>query len=194
MSFRTHLLILLLALLLLAVLDALFCPFLVSAGVRRWLEWAARQEGLVAEIGKIDASFLAPVKISELHLRSPDESSREIELHLSNVSADLNFRARVLGRSAPIIHSLEIERLAAMVQAGQGKTKSKPLDWRQFARLVPANFRIDQADIRVATPNTTVACEGLSVVASAVESGKFSTRRLAITSPLLRRTFVDLQG
>jgi hypothetical protein len=194
MSFRTRLLILLLALLLLAVLDALFSPFLVAQGIRRWLEWAARQEGLVAEVGRIEAPFLAPVKISELHLRSSDETSPNIDVHLRNLSADLNFRARVLGRSAPFIHSLEVEGLAAAAQAAQGKGSSKPLDWRQFARLVPANFRIDQADIRVTTPNTTVACEGLSIVASAVESGKFSTRRLAITSPLLRRTFVDLQG
>jgi hypothetical protein len=194
MSFRTRLLLLLFALLLLALLDALFSPFLVAQGVRRWLQWAARQEGLVAEVGKIDAPFLGPVKISELHFRSPEGSSREIDLHLWDVLADLNFRGRVLGRSSPIIHSLEIQRLVAGIQTAQGKGSSKPLDWRQFARLVPANFRIDQADLQVATPNTTVACEGLSVIASAVESGKFSTRRLAITSPLLRRTFVDLRG
>ena len=70
MSLRTRFFILLLVLLLLAGLDALLAPFLVAQGVRRWLEWAARREGLVAEIGKIDAPFLGPVRISELHLRS----------------------------------------------------------------------------------------------------------------------------
>src|ERR1051326_2636790 len=104
MSLRTRFFILLLVLLLLAGLDALLAPFLVAQGVRRGLEWAARREGLVAEIGKIDAPFLGPVRISELHLRSDSKSSREIDVRLLNILADLNFRSRILGRAVPLLH------------------------------------------------------------------------------------------
>src|SRR5262249_12125934 len=162
-------------------------PFLVAQGVRRWLEWAARQEGLVAEIGKIDAPFLGPVKISELRLRSDLKSSRQVDIHLLHILADLDFRSRILVRSAPLLHAIERQRLTAELQTARCESNARALDWRQFARLVPANFRIDQGDIHVSSPMASVACEGLSLVASAVESGKFSTRRLAITSPLLRR-------
>ena len=45
-------------LLLAALLAVWFTPFAVSHGVRWWVWWRARQEGLIVNIDKIDAPFL----------------------------------------------------------------------------------------------------------------------------------------
>ena len=59
MSFRNRLIVFLLVLLLAAALDALFAPFVVAHGVRLWLEQAAHQEGLRAEMEPSKRLFCA---------------------------------------------------------------------------------------------------------------------------------------
>ena len=66
MSFRKRLIVFFLVLLVAGALDALFAPFVVARGVRLWIWWTAKQQGLSAEIERIDAPFLRAVTIRNL--------------------------------------------------------------------------------------------------------------------------------
>ncbi|MGH8093835.1 MAG: hypothetical protein ACREIF_10220 [Chthoniobacterales bacterium] len=194
MSFRTRLVIFLLVALLAAALDALFSPFFVAYGVRLWLEWAARQEGLRAQVKNVDAPFLHPVTIRNLRLTSDRVSAREVSLQAGIVIADLNFRGKLFSRNASFLRSVNIDRLTGSIHGAPRLAAAKKLDWRQMARLLPVDFRIEHGDLDVTTATTSVSFRDVFLTASAIESGKFLARRLSIASPLLRQSFRDLRG
>ena len=194
MSFRKRLLVLLFLLLLLAALDALLAPYLVARGTRLWLQWAARQEGLEAQMDQVEAPFLKPVTIRNLRILSPPESSRQVSLQAAAVVVDLNFRGRIFSRRSAFLRSIQIVQLKGKIQTAAGKNRPAKLDWRQFARLIPDNFQIDRADLILRTPDVAIGLGDLRLSASAIESGRFSARRIAVHSPLFRQTFHDLRG
>src|SRR6266487_1976375 len=78
--------------LLLALLAIVLAPFAVSNGVRLWVWWAAKQEGFVASIDTIDASFLHPVVIRQLHLKSVRQDALRLDLSATDVNIGLNFK------------------------------------------------------------------------------------------------------
>ena len=70
-------------------------PMGVARGVRAWLWWQARQQGLKIEIGKINAPFLRPVVLQRLHVTSAGNAPCQIELQAGQVIVDLQL-ARIL--------------------------------------------------------------------------------------------------
>jgi hypothetical protein len=194
MSFRTRLIVVLLVLLLVAALDALFAPFVVAHGVRLWLEWAAHQEGMKAEMEMVEAPFLRPVTIRNLRLTADRAVSHEVSLKAAMVVVDLNFRGWIFARRTPFLRSINIDRFTGNIRAAPKVAEVKKLDWRQLARLVPGDFRIAHGNLDVTTPTTALTFRDVVLNASPIESGKFLARQLSIASPLLRQTFANLRG
>ena len=69
-----------LLLLLIVVLAIGLRRFAVSHGVRLWIWWIARQEGFTANIDKIEAPFLRPIVIRQLHLKSARDDALRVDL------------------------------------------------------------------------------------------------------------------
>ena len=92
MSFRKRLIVFLLVLLVAGALDALFAPFVVARGVRLWIWWAAKQQGLSAEVERIDAPFLRAVTIRNLSVGPGKGTGRDVSLRAASVVVDLNLR------------------------------------------------------------------------------------------------------
>lgn len=194
MSFRKRLLLLLLVGLLLAALDAVLAPVLIPAGIRLWLRWAAAREGLQAEIGTIDAPLLQPVTIQKLRLFSPPGAAREVSIEVHKLVVELNFHGQILSHRSAFLRSIKVDQLNVKLRFPIPRTATKELDWALLAQLVPENFRIAQADLDLTTANVAASLRGLTLSASAIEAGKFLAREVAVRSPLLRKTFVDLRG
>src|SRR5439155_7813201 len=88
-------------LILLAVPFAIWvAPFTVSNGVRLWVWWKARHEGLIVSIDKIEAPFLRPVTIRGLQVKSAPDNAFLIDLTVRQVSLNLNLKGILLGMRA----------------------------------------------------------------------------------------------
>ncbi len=194
MSFRKRLVYLLLILLALVALDAFCAPFLMARGLRLWVEWAARRQGLSVYMASVEAPFLRPVVVHGLALTSAPGLRREISLRAETLIIDLNLRAWIFGQQEQLLRSIQADHLNGRVHVPEKASAGARLDWRQFARLLPDNFRVDDLNLEVATATTTVDFRGLLLSASAIESGRFVAREISIRSPFLRRTFLDLRG
>jgi len=97
--------------LLLALLAIGLAPFAVSNGIRLWIWWAARQEGFIASIDKIDTPFLHPVVIRQLHIKSRRDDALRIDLTATDASVGLNFKHLLLHMRGRIIRNLSIREL-----------------------------------------------------------------------------------
>ena len=95
---RKRLALFLIFLLVAVALDALGAPFVVAHGMRLWISWAAKKQGLTATIGKVEAPFLRPVTIRQLQLApAPGRNAQEVKLQANNVVGDLNLSGWLRG-------------------------------------------------------------------------------------------------
>src|SRR5206468_11372297 len=111
MPFKNRFLLASLLILLAVLLGIWLTPFAVSHGVRLWVWWKARQEGLVVKIDKIDAPFLRPVVIGGLHVASAPENTFHIDLTATQMTVDLNLKGTLLHTRGRAIHNLSIQQL-----------------------------------------------------------------------------------
>src|SRR5436305_13893762 len=111
MPVRNLLSLAILRILLVVFLTIVFAPVAVSNGLRLWIWWAARQEGFVASIDKVDASFLRPVVIRQLHLKSVRDNAFRVDLTATDASVGLNFKHVLLHMRRRIIRNLSIREL-----------------------------------------------------------------------------------
>ena len=102
MRFKNRLFLAGLLILLAALIAIWFAPLLVSNGVRLWVWWKARQEGLVVNLDQIDAPLLRPVVIRGCRLRSGPDNAFQFEFTVKQVSLDLNFKRILLGTRAQL--------------------------------------------------------------------------------------------
>ncbi len=192
MRLRKRLFFFVLILLLLAGLTALLAPYAVARGLRAWLGWAARQEGVTIAVAGIDAPFLRAITIDQLRIAPASENAREINLQASRVILDLNFRGCLFSRRAQLLHSVRVEHLRGRIQ--RTKPSREKLDWRSLHRLLPDVFGLQDADLEVTTAETAFAFHGVNLNGSNVESGSFTAREIEMASPILRQTFTGLRG
>ncbi|HEY1584016.1 MAG TPA: hypothetical protein VGF73_13050 [Chthoniobacterales bacterium] len=194
MSLRKRLAFFLILVLVAGALDALLAPFVVAHGVRFWLEWTAKKEGLSAEIGKVDAPFLRPVAIHQVRIVPVGGKGVQLNLEAETVVADLNLGGWIFGRGTALLRSVEVERLVASLRPPEHPAAIRELDWRKFAQLLPDNFHIGNADLDFESAAASASLRGLMVNGSAIESGKFFAREISFASPVLRQTFHNLRG
>ena len=127
-----------LLLLVLALWAIISAPLAISNGVRLWVWWIARQEGLIASIDKIDAPFLRPVSIRQFHLKSSRDDMLRVDVTATDVSVGLNFKHLLLHRRGRIISSLSIRELHVLVRhSNQNLRALTQRGWSTLQRLLP---------------------------------------------------------
>ncbi|MGH7983391.1 MAG: hypothetical protein ACREFF_09645 [Candidatus Udaeobacter sp.] len=188
--FLTSLLVVLITLLVIT-----FAPFAVSNGLRLWVWWKSRQEGLTVSIDKIDAPFLHPVVIRSLHVKSARADALHIDLTTTQAQLDLNFSRILLRRRGPAIRNLSVEDLHGEIRREnpnvRGITKS---GWGTLQRLLPQKCSVHSSEMRVQDGPTLILLRNGTFFTSEIEAGRFSAREVMIASPWLRQTFSQLRG
>ncbi len=173
---RKRLAFFLIFLLVAGALDALLAPYVVAHGVRFWISWAAKKEGLKAEIEEVDAPFLGPVTIRRLRLAPAGGKGPDVNLEAASAVLDLNLTGLLFGRGTAFLSSVEVDHLVCKIRAPNHPAAIRDLDWKQFAQLLPDNFRVGAADFDLTTATAAVSLRGLTLSGSAIESGKFFAR------------------
>lgn len=195
MPFKNRLFLFSLLVLLAALLAIVFAPFAVSKGLRLWVWWKSRQEGLTVSIDKIDAPFLQPVVIRSLHVKSVRTDSLHIDLTATQAQLDLNFSRILLHRQGHAIRNLSIEDLHGEIRREnpnvRGITKS---GWGTLQRLLPQKCSLHSSEMRVQDGPTLILLRNGTLSASEIEADRFSAGELMIASPWLRQTFSQLRG
>src|SRR6266481_2819470 len=181
--------------LLAALLAIVLAPFAVSNGIRLWIWWAARQEGFIASIDQIDASFLRPVVIRQLHLKSTRENALRVDLTATDASVGLNCKHILLHMGGRIIHSLSIQELHVEVHRTNPNVRAiTRRGWSTLQRLLPEDLTIADSEMRVENGATLILLRRGFLSASETEAGRFSAAEIMIASPWLRQTFSQLRG
>ncbi|PYL61307.1 MAG: hypothetical protein DMF24_07540 [Verrucomicrobia bacterium] len=170
-------------------------PAAVSNGLRLWIWWRSRQEGLIASFDKIDAPFLQPVVIRNLHVKSARADALHIDLNATQVQLDLNFSRILLRRRGHAIRNLSVEDLHGEIRREspnvRGITKS---GWGTLQRLLPQKCSVHGSEMRVQDGATLILLRSGTLFTSESEAGRFSAGELIIASPWLRQTFSQLRG
>lgn len=195
MPFRRRLIIASLLTVLIAIVLFWITPTGVANGVRLWLWWQARQQGLKIEVGKIDAPLLQPVVIEHLHVSSARDAPCQIEVDANQAIVYLQLARILTGASGRAIHALTLDtvRVETRCHAANEREKSK-LAWATLQKLLPDNFNIAKLDLRIEKESTIFLLRNGSLSANQIEAGRFKVGELTIASPLFRQTFSELHG
>ena len=195
MLWRTRLLLGALFVLLAVLIVIWFTPFAVSNGIRLWVWWKGRQEGLIVKIDKIDAPFLRPVTLRGLNVTSTSGNAFRIELTATQASAALNLKSILLRRGGRAVRSVSIQQLRGQLRhsnpTGRAITQR---GWRTMQTLLPQNLTIGSAEVRVEDGPTVMLLRNASLSASEIEAGRFYADEIMIASPWFRQTFSQLRG
>jgi hypothetical protein len=170
-------------------------PFAVANGVRFWLWWKSRQQGLTVKIDKIDAPFLRPVVLRELHIVSGRDAAFHIDARLERTTLGLDLKSILLHRNAPAIRTISGDGLRLDIR--NGNTPHALLNeagWRSLQELVPDTFNFAHADLRVEVRGKVVLLRDVSLSGNEIEAGRFSVDQLVIASPWFQQTFGQLRG
>jgi len=195
MTLKNRFPLIVLLLLLAGLLAIALAPFTVSNGLRLWVWWKCRQEGLIVSIDKIDAPFLQPVVIRNLHLKSARPDALQIDLTATQAQLDFNFARILLRRPGHAIRDLSVEDLHGEIRREnpnvRGITKS---GWGTLQRLLPQKCSVHSSEMRVQDGPTLILLRNGTFFTSEIEAGRFSAGELMIASPWLRQTFSQLCG
>lgn len=179
-----------------AALLLAFMPLLVSGGVRAWLWWLAREEGLALEVAHIDAPLFRPVVLHQLRFRSQANASAAAEIQVEKAELGLNLAA-LFGRSeARQIRELSIEgaRVAIRKRTAAPPKESSPANWRPFEHFFADSFRVAHLEVRIEEGDTIIEAHDVSLTANETETGTISVRDLTVASPLVSKRFTGLRG
>ena len=172
-----------------------FTPFAVSHGVRSWIWWRARQEGLSVNIDKIDAPFLRPVAIHQLRLKSEHDDALRVDLTITDVTFDLDFKHILLHRRGRAIRNLSIRELRGEVRRSNPTVRAiTRRGWATLHRLLPENLTVADSEVRIENGPTTVLLRNGFLSANQTEAGRFSAAEVMIASPWFHQTFSQLRG
>src|SRR5437667_1011138 len=192
---KNHLILVILLALLLTLVIIVFAPFAVSNGVRFWIWWRARQEGFVISVDGIDAPFLSPLVIHEIHLKSTRDNALRIEVTATDAKVALNLKHLLLHMSGRLIRNLSIEQFRVELRRSTPNVQALTRQgWATLQRLLPESLNIAKAEVRVENGPNLILLRGGSLSASASEPGRFSAAEIMIASPWLHQTFSQLRG
>src|SRR5438876_11297884 len=192
---KNHLILVILLALLLTLVIVAFAPFAVSNGVRFWIWWRARQQGFVVSVDGIDAPFLSPLVIHEIHLKSTRDNALRIEVTATDVKVALNFKHLLLHMRGRLIRNLSIEQFRVELRRSSPNVQALTRQgWATLQRLLPESLNIAKAEVRVENGPNLILLRGGSLSASETEAGRFSAAEIMIASPWLRQTVSQLRG
>jgi hypothetical protein len=195
MRFKNRLLFAGLLILTAALIAIWFAPLVVSNGIRLWVWWKARQEGLVVHLDRIDAPFLQPAVIRGCQLRSGPNNAFQFEFTVKQVSLGLNFKHMLLGMRGHAVRDFSIQELRGELRrSNPAGRKMTQRGWATLHNLLPENLSVASLDIRVEVGPTMILLRKGFLSASEIEAGRFSAAEVMIASPWLRQTFSELRG
>lgn len=195
MPLKSRFLLASLFLLLAALLAVWLTPFAVSHGVRWWIWWRARQEGFTVNIDKIDAPFLRPVAIHQLRLKNEHDDSLRVDLIITDVAFDLDFKHILLHRRGRAIRNLSIRELHGELRRSNPAVRAiTRRGWATLHRMLPENLTVAYSEVRVENGPTLVLLRNGFLSANQTEAGRFSAVEVMIASPWFHQTFSQLRG
>jgi hypothetical protein len=174
MPFKNRLFLVGLLVLTAALIAIWFAPLLVSNGVRLWVWWKARQEGLVVNLDQIDAPLLGPVVIRGCRLKSGPDNAFQFEFTVKEATLDLNFKHILLGMRGRAVRDFSIQELHGELRRSNsaGRKMTQP-GWATLHKLLPGNLSVASLDIRVEVGPTLILLRKGFLSASEIESGLF---------------------
>src|SRR5215831_4226065 len=195
MPFKNRILLIVPVIVLAAFVAILLAPFAVSSGVRLWVWWFARQEGFVASIDNIQAPFLRPIVIGELHLKGVRDDELRVDVTAMDVRITLNLRHILLHVSGRDMRNVSVQELRAELHRTNPNVQAlSERGWATLHRLLPESLIIAKLEARVENGPTLILLRNGSLSASEAEPGRFTAAELMITSPWVRQTFSQLRG
>src|SRR5438067_1862221 len=195
MLLRNRVVLSVLLLLLIVVLTIALAPFVVSNGVRLWVSWFARQEGFVATIDKVEAPFLRPIVIRQLHLKSVRDDALRVDVTATDARFGLDLRHILLHTGGHNVRNLSVRELHAELHRSNPTVRAlSERGWATLHRLLPQNLSIAKLETRVENGPTLILLRNAFLSANETEPGRFTATELMIASPWVRQTFSQLRG
>jgi hypothetical protein len=195
MPFKNRIFLIILVIVVVTLAAVLLAPISVSNGVRLWVWWFARQEGFVATLDGIDAPFLRPIVIRQLHLKSVRNDAARIDVTLLDARVLLNLKHVFLHLSGRDIRNISVGELHAELHRTNPNVQAlSEHGWATLHRLLPESLNIAKLETRVETGPSLVLLRNASLSLSETEPGRFTAAELMITSPWVRQTFSQLRG
>src|SRR3954469_19669464 len=195
MPFRNRIFLVILVIGIVAVAAVLLAPIAVANGIRLWVGWFARQEGFVATIDGVDAPFLRPVVIRQIHLKSARENAVRVDVTVLDARVVLNLKHVLLHLSGRDIRNISVRELHAELHRTNPNVQAlSERGWATLQRLLPETLSIANLETRVENGPTLILLRNASLSVSETEPGRFTAAELMITSPWVRQTFSQLHG
>ena len=195
MSFKNRIFLIGLVIVIVTIATVLLAPIAVSNGVRAWVLWFARQEGFVATIDGVDAPFLRPIVIRQIHLKSARNDAVRLDVTLIDTRLVLNLKHILLHVSGRNIADVSVREFRAELHRTNPNVKTlTERGWAALHRLLPERLSIAKLETRVEDGPSLILLRNASLSASETEPGRFTAAEVMITSPWVRQSFSQLRG
>ncbi|HEY2569515.1 MAG TPA: hypothetical protein VGI25_09370 [Candidatus Udaeobacter sp.] len=195
MALKSRFVLVVFFLLVAALLAVWFTPFAVSHGVRWWIWWRAKQEGFTVNIDGVDAPFLRPVVIRQLHLTTAHDDALRVDLTLTDAMFDLDFKHIILHRRGRAIRTLSIRELHGELRRSNPTVRAiSRRGWATLHRMLPENLTVTNSEVRIETGATVILLRNGFLSANQTEPGRFTAGEIMIASPWFHQTFSQLRG
>src|SRR5436305_3435256 len=195
MPFKNRIFLVILVIVIVALTAVLLAPIAVSNGVRLWVWWFARQEGFVATIDSVDAPFLRPIVIRQIHLKSVRDDAVRVDVTVLDARVVLNLKHVFLHLSGRDIRDISVREFHAELHRTNPNVRAlSERGWATLHRLLPETLSIAKLETRVENGPSLILLRNASLSASETEPGRFTAAELMITSPWVRQTFSQLRG
>ncbi len=176
----------------LTALAIILCtPVLTAAGIRAWIWWETRNAKVQCKVGHIEAPFLRPVELKDVHLSSDREVRLDVTAPRVTLALHLGSILRMRGHS---IRQLTAENVHCVIHRNQAQAFVTPRGWSDLERLLPDSFSLTNCDLRFENGTTNVLMNGVTISGNAVQNGRFGISQASIATPYLQRRFTDLRG
>src|SRR5919106_4259044 len=195
MPFKNRIFVIILVLVIVALAAVLLAPISVSSGVRLWVWCFLRQEGFVATIEGVDAPFLRPIVIRQIHLKSIRDDAVRLDVTAIDARVVLNLKHIFLHLSGRDIRNISVREFHAELHRTNPNVRAlSERGWATLHRLLPETLSIAKLETRVESGPSLILMRNASLSASETEPGRFTAAELMITSPWVRQTFSQLRG
>jgi hypothetical protein len=195
MPFKNRIFLIILVIVVVALAAVLLAPMAVSNGVRLWVWWFARQEGFDATIDRVDAPFLRPIVIRQIHLKSIRDDAVRADVTMIDTRVVLNLKHIFLHLSGRDIRNISVGEFRAELHRTNPNVRAlSERGWATLHRLLPEALSIAKLETRIQNGPSLILLRNASLSASETEPGRFTAAELMITSPWVRQSFSQLRG
>src|SRR5438046_7187437 len=149
MPFKNRIFLIILVIVIVALTAVLLAPIAVSNGVPLMAWWFARQEGFVATIDRVDAPFLRPVVIRQIHLKSIRDDAVRVDVTVLDARVVLNLKHVFLHLSGRDIRNISVREFHAELHRTHSNLQAlSERGWATLHRLLPETLSIAKLETR----------------------------------------------